>query len=102
MNTEPVSSYVYRYTLVSVLFCQPHSYVEFQFGIFLYSESWFLEPSMETTIGSRNQEFEISGVKLQWNRSKGNDFWFELSGVREIGIPLYIKNNTLYHVYWFP
>ena len=41
-------------------------------------ESRFLEPPRETEIGSRNVEFEILGVKLQWNKSKGNDFWFKL------------------------
>ena len=41
-------------------------------------ESRFLEPSRVTKIGSRNREFEISGVKLQRNKSKRNDFWFEL------------------------
>ena len=43
-------------------------------------ESGFLEPPGETKIGSRNRAIEISGVKLQWNKSKGNNFWFELSG----------------------
>ena len=37
-------------------------------------ESRFLEPPRETKIGSRNRDLEISGVKLQRNKSKGNDF----------------------------
>ena len=58
-------------------------------------ESRFLEPPRETKIGLRNGEFKISGVKLQWNKSKGNDSWFKLLGifekskVQEIGISLY-------------
>ena len=31
-------------------------------------ESRFLKPPRETKIGSRNREFEISEVKLQWNK----------------------------------
>lgn len=47
--------------------------------------------SRETKIGCwRNQEFEILEVKLQWNKSKGNDFWHGSSyrGSRNIGIPV--------------
>ena len=32
----------------------------------------------------RIREFEISGIKLQWGKSKGNDFWFEVWGFWEI------------------
>ena len=43
-------------------------------------ESRFLERPREMKIGLRNREFEKLGVKLQWNKVKGNNFWFELLG----------------------
>ena len=50
------------------------------FNILQWNPDFSIEPPRETKIGSRNREFEISEVKLRWNKSKGNDFWFELSG----------------------
>ena len=44
-------------------------------------ESRFPEPPREKKIGSRNREFEKSGVKLEKSMSKGNENWFEKSGV---------------------
>ena len=41
-------------------------------------ESQIIEPPRKMKIGSQNQEFKISGINLQRNKSKGNDFWFEL------------------------
>ena len=46
-------------------------------------ESRFLEPLHETEIGSRNREFEKSEGKLEGIKSKGNDNWFELSGLKK-------------------
>lgn len=49
-------------------------------------ESWFLEPLRETPIGARNQDFQISKLRLQWSKSRENNFCFqearEIEGLR--------------------
>ena len=45
--------------------------------MFIYTvESRFLKPPRETKIGSRNREFEISRVELQWNKSIPREMTF--------------------------
>ena len=57
-----------------------------QYGISYTVEYRFLEPPRETKIGSGNREFEISEVKLQWNKSKSSSYrgFWEIEGSRTL------------------